>query len=342
MSADLRRYETVDPEVQRAIVAEHQPGVRGAGAASLAHKYGLKRRTVDAVIARAAEHGDPVQPRGHKQRKLDEKQEAKLHRALHHNPLAKNRDLARAVGGAIAERTVSDYLARADPPFTTKVIQDQEPEELSDDWKVAARAWVQRVKKIPLDTRVYQDETAIYANDAPRTGRSRKGKPILRPRSRWAKRYTLHVYAKRSGVVHWELSAKNANTAEVERVAAAAAAHVANGETLIWDRLGRSGRARHPTAQHYSPTAVAAFMDRGVVVQYLPPKGKYFNPLELLFNDLKSHYIRLAFPGNGEKLSRDTLQSIIRAYMDDHATAALPGFFESRANGANAFLKNII
>ena len=39
----------------------------------------------------------------------------------------------------IAARTVSDYLARAHPPFTTKVIQDQEPEELTEEWKEGAR-----------------------------------------------------------------------------------------------------------------------------------------------------------------------------------------------------------
>jgi hypothetical protein len=27
-------------------------------------------------------------------------------------------------------------------------------------------------------------------------------------------------------------------------------------------------------------------------VIHLPPKGKYLNPVELLFNDLKNHYIR--------------------------------------------------
>lgn len=342
MCAAKRRYAAVAPDVQRTIATEYQQGGHDATMRGLAARHHLPVGTVGHLIQRAAGGADPVTPRGHKERKLDEKQEAKLQRALDANPFLKNRDLAAAVGGAIAERTVSDYLARADPPFTTKVVQDQEPEEKTDDWKEQCRAWVRHVTDIPLDTRVYEEKCAIYANEAPRVGRSRVGVPIMRARSRYAKRYTLHMYVKRTGVLYWELCDKNAVTAEIERVAAAAAEHVEAGDVLIWDRLDRSGRCRNPTAQHYSPVARSAFTDRGAKVEHLPPKGKYFNPLELLFNDLKSHYIRPAFPGNGKNMGRDTLESLIRTYMDERAAAALPGFFKHRANGASAFLKKII
>lgn len=94
-------------------------------------------------------------------------------------PFTSNRDLAAAVGGAIATRTVSDYLACADPPFTAKVAQDQEPEELSEDWKAAARTWLAQVRRIAMSRRVYADETGIYANEALKRGRSRKGNTHL-------------------------------------------------------------------------------------------------------------------------------------------------------------------
>ena len=151
------------------------------------------------------------------------------------------------------------YLARAKPRFTAKVVQDQEPEELSEEWKTEAKQWLEQVKRIPLDKRIYEDETPVYANEAPKKGRSRRGKLIFRTRSRYAKKCTLHMYAKRSGVVHWDLSDKNADTNEIERVAREAVEQVEGGETLIWDRLGRSGRASHPTSQHYSPEAQAIF-----------------------------------------------------------------------------------
>ena len=223
VSAMKRCYAEVAPEKQRAVVKEYKPGVRGYGITSLAKKHGLNHTTVQHILERSKEHGDPVQPRGHKQRKLDSKQEAQLLHTLDTNPLATNRDLARAVGYAIAKQTVSDYVARADPPFTRKRVQDQEPEELTEDWKSESRKYLGRIKNIPLDTRNYADETGIFENDALMYGRSRKGKPIFRPRPRWARKYTLHVYAKRSGVVHWDLSKKNANTEEVERVARDAA-----------------------------------------------------------------------------------------------------------------------
>ena len=79
--------------------------------------------------------------------------------------------------------------------------------------------WLGGVKKIRLDKRIYEDETPVFANEAPKRGRARRGSPIIRARSRYAKKYTLHVYAKRSGVLHWDLSDKNADTKEIERVA---------------------------------------------------------------------------------------------------------------------------
>jgi len=207
-----------------------------------------------------------------------EADEAKLWRTLDRNPFATNRDLAAAVGNKISERSVSDYLARAKPCFTAKVVQDQEPEELTGEWKTEVRQWLEQVRRIPLDKRIYEDETPIYANEAPRKGRSRKGKPIFRARSRYAKKYTLHMYAKRNSVVHWDLAGKHADAKEIERVAREAVEQMDGGETLIWDRLGRSGRASHPTSQHYSPEAKATFKARGVTTKFLPPKGKYFNP----------------------------------------------------------------
>jgi transposase len=338
-----RSYQTVSSDIQRAIVADYQPGVRGSGRRKLAEKYGLPESTVQHVLERSeGGSADPIRPRGHKKRRLDSNDVAKLERTLEHDPLATNRELAASVHHVIAERTVSDYLARSDPPFTRKVIQDQEPEEMTDDWKAEGRRWVRKVKNIPLDRRIYVDETPVYANEAPHKGRSRKGQPIFRPRSRWAKKYTLHMYVKRTGVLHWELSDRTGNTEEIERVAEAAAAEMNEGDVVIWDRLGPSGRCRNPVAQHYSPTAHDTFHAHGVTVEFLPPKGKYFNPLELLFNDLKSHYIRPAFPRNGAKLTKQQIEVIISDYIDTHAKSTLSGFFDSRANGTSCINKGLI
>ena len=71
MSRSKRRYEEVQPEVQRSIVADYRRGVRGHGYIAIAKKLQLPVPTVQCVITRAKRAGgDPVAPRGHKKRKL--------------------------------------------------------------------------------------------------------------------------------------------------------------------------------------------------------------------------------------------------------------------------------
>ena len=118
MSRSKRRYEEVQPEVQRSIVADYRQGVRGHGYIAIAKKLQLPVPTVQCVIARAKRAGgDPVAPRGHKKRKLDSGEETKLCRTLERDCTATNRQLRAVVRDKIAVRTVSHYLARADPPF---------------------------------------------------------------------------------------------------------------------------------------------------------------------------------------------------------------------------------
>ena len=71
----------------------------------------------------------------------------------------------------------------------------------------------------------------IYANEAPRKGRSRKDPYFERGRGMQTK-YTGHMYAKRDGVVHWDLADKDADTKEIERVATEAVEQMEEGETL--------------------------------------------------------------------------------------------------------------
>ena len=91
-----------------------------------------------------------------------------------------------------------------------------------------------------------------------------------------------------------------------------------------------------------SPAVREEFKERGVSIKFLPPKGKYFNPIELLFNDLKSHYIRPNFPKNGKLLSKSKIQALVREYMDETAPSTLPGFFSARANGKDAIANKIL
>ena len=122
-------------------------------------------------------------------------------------------------------------------------------------------------------------------------GEHGRGTPILRARARYAKKHTLHVFAKRSGVRHWDLSDRNADSKEIERVAIDAVGAMKSGETVIWDRLGRSGRVA---------CRASSCLRRAM----------YFNPLELLFNDLKQHDILPNFPKNGRPLSKSKIAGL--------------------------------
>jgi len=69
MSGTKRRYEEVQPQLQRDIVQDYRRGVRGHGYITIARKHQLLVETVRSVIARAERAGgDPVSPHGHKKR----------------------------------------------------------------------------------------------------------------------------------------------------------------------------------------------------------------------------------------------------------------------------------
>lgn len=332
-----RKGKTIAPEIQFAIVREYKCGVRGCGRRALARKFGVAKNSVKNIVDRAKRcRGDPVVTRGHKRRKLSKTEERRIATHLDKHPDATNEQLAKVVHNKISARSVGRVLDRASPPFSKKKFSDQEPEEFKEEWKQEARGYLGRVRRIAYKRRVYNDESGLYSNDAPKYGRCRKGKKLFRSRKRFGKKYTLHTFVKQTGVLYWTLRDKNANDAEVCKVMRSACKKIQQDDVLLWDRLGRSGRCKNPKAQHYNPVAVQSVKDRGAEVWYLPPKGKYFNPAELLFNDLKNHYIRRAYGKSNKEMSKDKLTRIIRKYMRDVAPLKLPGFFRARANGAYA------
>ena len=138
-------------------------------------------------------------------------------------------------------------------------------------------------------------------------------------------KYTLHVYAKKDRVVHWDLSDKNADTKEIERVSSGCS-------------RTDSGRALHPIHQ------LCERSSRNVACQ----SSSYLQRASILiqsnccFNDLQSHYIRPNFPKNGKLLSKPKIQALVREYMDERAPSTLPGFVNARANGKDAIANKIL
>jgi transposase len=339
-----RSYTTIDAAVQRQIYYDYTQTGESLSYGTLSAKYHIGRSTIHRIITRGNQHnGDPVTPRGHKKRKLSPGEELRIQNAVLGNPTITNKELAKKVNNKITRQSVSNVLARADPPTTRRRLYDQEPEELTDDWKDGCRRFINFVThNIPLNTRIYEDETAIYANEAPKFGRGPRGKVLYRGKARYAKKYTLYVFAKRDGILFWQLTDKNAKEPWFEQIALKAVKKMKNGETLLWNRLGRSGRKLDPDKLHYNKKVVKAIDDSGVKLRYLPRYGKYFNPLEMLFSDLKLHYVEPLANSDGKTTPFKQLQKAIKYYMDNKAKTVLPGFFAARANGKQAMKDGLL
>jgi hypothetical protein len=242
---------SIAPEIQRAIVREYQPGVRGFGYKAIAKRYGCSVPGVRWIVKRAnANNGNPVAPRGHKRRKLNNGDVRKIDRLLTRDPAMTNVEIANKLGDKIAPRTVSHYTLRFDPPFGVKKFTDREPGELTEQWKEEGRKFTQHVQKIRKHKRVYQDETGVYSNMAPKRGRGRAGQELTRPKKRHGVKRTLHVFMDQNRVRYWELRDNNANDAECKIVFKKAAKQLNEGEVLLVDRLGATRRTKKPKAQH--------------------------------------------------------------------------------------------
>jgi transposase len=338
-----RQYRPVPQDVQLSITAAYRANDPAYSYAALAARFNVPRPTVINIVRRAKNHsGQPFQPRGHRKRTLTEQEEAKICRAVDRNPVLTNQLLARMSGSKICPRTVSNILHRANLPFVRKRFADQEPEQLSEAWRTQVRDFLTRiVTTIPWNQRIYGDESFLYTNEALRYGRGRRGKTLLRTRSYYATKYTLHAYVTSQGPVWWELCRQNANDDEIQRVTRRVERRVGNCSYLFWDRLGKAGRCLNPSKQHWNPGVAARFEAVDVEVVLLPPKGKYLNPIELLFNDLKQ-FVRRYSSVKKPTMSLRQLRILVNKYMRSVTPAKMNGFFEKRADGQELFELGIL
>jgi transposase len=280
-------------EDRAGIIAWYQHGVRGHGISATATRFHVSDGAVESTISRhlAGIEDSINRPKTGRPHVLTSQDIEKLLNAIDENPHLTYEQLAAKVDHPVSHDTVRNALKRLNPPVVEVTPVDLLPVELTDDHKQRLRNFVNKeIRHVPFDKRVYADESFIHGNIAPTTAKTRRGQKVLRPRTRWAKKYTLHVYARREEVLHWELTDENASDAEIRRVVIdSVVSELKEGDVLIWDCLGRSGRAKEPKAQHYNPQVKASIEAVGARVQMLPPYGKWLDPVELLFNDLKEH-----------------------------------------------------
>lgn len=322
----------------KAILEDYKPGVYGSGSKATADKHNVHRNTVLGVVDRAKKRKGNLQAltRGFKRRKLSDKEEKKVCSALDEEPLLTNRALATLVENKITPRTITNILKRAKTPFTTKNIEDVNNVELTREWKNKVQKLLNDLNRsFPIKNRIYADETFIYANEAKKAGRSRRGKRIFRRRNYYSKKFTLHVYMNNEKVIAWDLASVNANDTEVKRVfTRKVVKHVQKGNVLIWDQLGRAGRCKNPLKQHFNPHIRQMLRTKGASMLLLPPKGKYLNPVELLFNHLKQHAIRPYKRRAENEFSLQNLRRILKKYFEELEKRTISSFFTCRANGS--------
>ncbi len=329
--------QPLPPDLKANIVAWHQHGVRGHSVRATAEKFRVSAGAVENTLREhhsGADLGGQRRQAG-RPRELTTADISKLVKAVRRNPSVTYAQLAAMVDNRVDPSTVRRALKRLDPPVVELTPVDMAPEELTAERQQELQDFVDKqLLRIALNRRVYADESFIHSNIAPPTVKGRRGQKVVRARKRWGQKFTLHVYARQHDILHWELTSKNANDAEIRRVALnSVVPELENGDVLIWDRLGRSGRAKEPKAQHYNPEVKAAVEAAGARILMLPPYGKLLNPVELLFNDLKRHYLQPAYSRKGTGLSFHAVKEIVRRYMDDKAPDNMPGFFKARANG---------
>jgi len=282
-----------------------------------------------------------LEPRVHtgREHQLTSEDVETLVRCVLEDPHATNAQLAFVVHGKIRPRTVSDYLHRSQPPFVRKQVQDDEFDVGNTRLHQEVVEYWDTIMDIPWDRRVYMDESFVYTNEAPRFGRGPQGTPIVRQRPRHGHRLTIFQSIRQSGAVHppiaLEETAKDGVFLGYVRV------HLApllkEGDVVLWDRLGRSGRCKNPSKQHYNPLAIQLIKERGATVIFLPPKGKPWNPIELYFHVFKDH-VRETYPRTQAAQERRprTVPELCEAVLDAHRRiplTAYEGFFRARANG---------
>lgn len=333
---------TADPANRELIVDFYER----YGEASTKEEFGVTRyainrwRTLQRDTGSLAPHYD----RGGRLPALSPAEVRRLERALVNDPYLTNRDLAGVVGNKITPQAAGLYIKKSSLHFVQKLEQLDVEASFTERNAAEGTAFQKKVARVPLYKRVYVDETWISAGVRRRTGRFPSGSPAWTPRNRKYPRKTVIAAVRRGGWVQPSriYNKGSITTAEFEEwVQNDLAPNLEEGDVVLWDRLGKSGRALNPTAHHFSPTAAAAIAARGATLLFLPSYGKHFNPIEVLFGEEKRIYdkkvSRMTRFVSPSSLTFQQLSRAWRSAEQEISDAAITHAFTERANGREFF-----
>jgi len=282
---------TKDPQVRDMIIKEYN----AEGESYIKNRYGVDRSQVSRWKKIKKSMGSLETQYGHSGRKLElsAAEEKRMINALIADPFMTNAELSAVVGNKISPRAAGYYVSRSPKQFRTKLEELDVEMAFNPNVVKENRDFIKKMRNIPYDKRIYVDETWISAGIRRRKGRFPKGVSYTAPRE---KRYPRHTVLGAITQEGWLmpctiLKQGSIDTADFEKwVKDELAPHVKKGHYVLWDRHGKSGRAKNPVALHFSPKAKKYITNKGAELILLPRYGKYQDPIEPIWGDTKRVY----------------------------------------------------
>ena len=163
---------------------------------------------------------------------------------LAQEPCVTLRELAASENLPVNPATLSRYMKRLG--LRRKRVSDVAVGWPNSDTLRDIREFLGEVGTIPMENRVYMDESFAYTNEAPRCGWAPKGRRILRPRDNHGKRYMFAWAVRLDGEVHPPAISTSTMRDQVfmSYVRGNLVPNLRPGDVVIWDRLGKVCRPR--------------------------------------------------------------------------------------------------
>lgn len=329
---------TADPRNRKLIIDLYEE----RGETYIKAEFGVSRFAIcrwKSLQLKSGSLGPRFEQRGRKS-KVSPADVRRMERALLKNPFATNRDLAAVIGNKISPQAAGKYIRISELRFVKKLEQLDVESSFTQEHVQKGLEYLGEIESVPFSKRVYVDETWIGAGVRRRFGRFPSGTVPHTPRNRKYPRKTVVGAIRQHGFIGPSriLNKGVVSTPDFEDyVRRDLAPKLKRGDAVIWDQLGKSGRAKNPTATHFSPIARALIEARGARLVLLPPAGKHHNPIECVFGETKRLYElevrRLTRVRNASSLTFKQLSSAWRKAEGLVSLATFGHAFSQRATG---------
>ena len=223
--------------------------------------------------------------------------------------------------------------------------------------------WMEGMEDADIKLFAWYDQFPLYLLPYNKPGKVQSKSSLYTRKPYRCTKLTGHVLMTWEDVMKVDIRKENANTEEVHRflltnirrkkhasnlggrnIGAILAER--NIKFVVMDHLGKSERAKNPTAQHFSPEIDTLLESKGIKKMLLPPKGHELNPVELLNRIIQDKFFHWLPPdelkddyGNKQRGLRTfeeaqtALLDIIEDFRNHEGTLKLNGFIRERAFG---------